>query len=182
MAKKKVAEKEIKYLPQEESHEFAIIKIVAAKPDKEPAVSPTRSIEVVIKAHNLKPNFFYDVCMVPNLAALDRKIKNEQAAKLQFESQEQEMIDDLKIAEIQKFDDRIAELKVAKEDMEKNFPNIFFAAQIAKIDDTKQYPKLEMIVSKDVCTELNECYESLGNYLIQLQIQNHEENNAAATK
>jgi hypothetical protein len=158
----------IRFRADEPSYAFHLNKLIVAMVDKKPVhVAQILIVTTGIKDFALKN----DVVMRVNLGGLAAKIKAEKDSRLQFESQEQQMMDNVKIAELDEYDKRIADLERDQGSLEEECPDIRFPARILRVDDSGTYPKIEMQIPTGTVATLNEAFDLLENYVIQLQPQ-----------
>lgn len=159
---------ELEFNPNEPTYKFRILKLFVKGSDG----TPSRFVEILVIGHLSKMVFNYDVLLTVDTSPFDRKIAREEEAKLRFESQEQTMIDDFKIAELEKFDERILQLKKDRQKLVYMCPDISFFAKVQCVDDSGNYPKFEFQIHKEVANKLNSAFELISNYKMQLQFSN----------
>ena len=156
---------DIEFKKDEPVHGFSLAELSVKMVDK----SPVRTAKIVIAGHLPEVVFMYDILFFLNREPIEMKIKDVEAAKLQFESQEQEMINDFKIAEIEKFDVRIEGLKAELNKLVLTHPEISFSARVLKVDDSGDYQKFDFNIPEEALTKLNWIFAKLPKYKIQLQ-------------
>ena len=127
-------------------------------------------------------NSFYVVKLAPSMENIDQDIAKIKDDKLQFESQEQDMLDEVKIETVKEFDEHIEILEKERKEMLEDLSEIEFTTKVVKIDDSQDVPKFVMLINSEAVEALNRKFERLANYLITITPSNDAEEPADAVE
>ena len=136
--------------------------------EKKDATERTLDVNIISRLSEFKTGYWF--IMVFDEQPYEQRISSEHKKKAEYEADNQmQLFNTTKAKELQKFDERIHQIKVDREKMRAQCPEIRFYGSVQNIDTSSTFPVLTVIIMPKTVNLLNSAWNLIKNYKVQLQ-------------